>query len=420
MKITSISDILQKIRDESSTNRKVEILSEHKDNMYLTELIRLTYNPFILMGRTKHIKDIHVQDYVTSSTSMTSDDTFEYIDKIRHAKTDQESKDIWLEMCKRHTSNDINILYDVLNKDLRLGMGSTLINKAYGYELIPKFKVQLANPLEEKRIKSYPCKYYVTPKLDGVRCMWVGGKLYSRQGKVFKGLEHIEEECRSIQDKYGVGMLDGELYIPNKPFEYIQSVVSKEDVDKSELEYWVFALPSYQDTDLMNKDMFVMSERREYVQFLYACDWNGVLSYMTFNSYQDILEVTDSFIEGGWEGCMLRSPTQAYDWKRSDALIKCKKFLDTTLKIVGMEEGTKKNKGKLGAFICEGEMNDGTFVSTKVGSGFSDIQREEFWNDESLIGRMVDVKYQSISKSKTSDIYSLRFPVFVKWRNDIE
>lgn len=415
-----IVEIIEQLRNESSTNRKVEILSEHKDNVYLTELIRLTYNPFILMSRTKHIMAIQVQDYATSSTSMISDDTFEYIEKIRHAKTDQESKDIWLEMCRRHTYNDINILYDILNKDLRLGMGSTLINKAYGYELIPKFKVQLANPLEEKRIKSYPCKFYVTPKLDGVRCMWVDGKLYSRQGKEFKGLEHIEEECRRIQDKYGVGMLDGELYIPYKPFEYIQSVVSKEDVDKSELEYWVFALPEFEDSELMNKQLHTMWMDNKIVEFLYGMDEERYEGTRKFNSYQDILEVTDSFVESGWEGCMLRSPTQAYDWKRSDALIKCKKFLDTTLKIVGMEEGTKKNKGKLGALVCEGEMNDGTFVSTKIGSGFSDIQREEFWNDESLIGRMVDVKYQSISKSKKSDIYSLRFPVFVKWRNDIE
>lgn len=216
MKSMNISNILQKIRDESSTNRKVEILSEHKDNEYLTELIRLTYNPFILMSRTKHIMDIHVQDYVTSSTSMISDHTFEYIEKIRHAKTDQESKDIWLEMCKLHTYNDINILYDVLNKDLRLGMGSTLINKAYGYELIPKFKVQLANPLEEKRIKSYPCKFYVTPKLDGCRAIWLNNRLYSRTGKEFEGLDHITNALKKIQEDTGICMFDMELILDDE------------------------------------------------------------------------------------------------------------------------------------------------------------------------------------------------------------
>lgn len=212
-----------------------------------------------------------------------------------------------------------------------------------------------------------------------------------------------------------------------KSFEETMSVISKKDGDKSKIKAHVFALPEFEDSELMNKQLhtmwmdYKMDEEKEYpVEFLYGMDEEGYEGTRNFNSFNEILEVTDSFVESGWEGCMLRSPTQAYDWKRSDALIKCKKFLDTTLKIVGMEEGTKKNKGKLGAFVCEGEMNDGTFVSTKVGSGFSDIQREEFWNDESLIGRMVDVKYQSISKSKTSDIYSLRFPTYIRMRSDLD
>lgn len=416
-----IVEIIEQLRNESSTNKKVEILAQHRDNEVLKEVMKLTYDPFILFGRAigiinnNEFEINHECDEPFNSASL-----YDFEHNIMYNITDEMFNEGISNLAKSHNEKDFKLIKCIINKDLKINMGSSLINKAYGYELIPKFKIQLANPLEEKRIKSYPCKFYVTPKLDGCRAIWLNNRLYSRTGKEFKGLEHIEEECRRIQDKWGVGMLDGELYIPNKPFEYIQSVVSKEDVDKSELEYWVFALPEFEDSELMNKQLHTMWMDNKIVEFLYGMDEGRYEGTRNFNSFNEILEVTDSFVESGWEGCMLRSPTQAYDWKRSDALIKCKKFLDTTLKIVGMEEGTKKNKGKLGAFVCEGEMNDGTFVSTKVGSGFSDIQREEFWNDESLIGRMVDVKYQSISKSKTSDIYSLRFPVFVKWRNDIE
>ena len=53
-----------------------------------------------------------------------------------------------------------------------------------------------------------------------------------------------------------------------------------------------------------------------------------------------------------WEGCMLNLDTP-YECKRTKNLIKVKKFYDVSLRVIGSEEGTGRNKGKLGALVCK-------------------------------------------------------------------
>ena len=46
-----------------------------------------------------------------------------------------------------------------------------------------------------------------------------------------------------------------------------------------------------------------------------------------------------------------------------------------------------------------------------------DMQNDFVRKDGAL---SVDVKYQSISKSKTSDVHSLRFPTYIRMRSDLD
>ena len=111
--------------------------------------------------------------------------------------------------------------------------------------------------------------------------------------------------------------------------------------------------------------------------------------------------------EHDMEGLML-SLNAPYECKRTKNLIKIKKFFDLDLQIVDYEEGTGRNKGKLGAFVVDFKGN-----KVKVGSGFSDSERDKFWNDrDDLVGRVITVKYKEISKDKKTGLESLQFPVF--------
>ena len=67
----------------------------------------------------------------------------------------------------------------------------------------------------------------------------------------------------------------------------------------------------------------------------------------------------------------------------------------------------------LGAIVCESA--DGV-VKVSVGSGFNDLQRKNYWN-ENLLDKIVAIKYNSRIKTKSGE-ESLFLPVFVELRDD--
>jgi DNA ligase-1 len=85
------------------------------------------------------------------------------------------------------------------------------------------------------------------------------------------------------------------------------------------------------------------------------------------------------------------------------------------LEVIGFEEGTGKNAGKLGALVCEG-VDNGKTIKVNVGSGFSDEQREDFWQASSLVmGTIAEVLADAVTQNQDGS-YSLRFPRFVRFR----
>lgn len=103
-----------------------------------------------------------------------------------------------------------------------------------------------------------------------------------------------------------------------------------------------------------------------------------------------------------------------YRRTRHKGILKIKRFYTMDLPIIRCEEGGGRLKGTLGAFVLWYKGNE-----VKVGSGFSDEQRKEFWhNREKLIGTLCEVKYKEISKDKKTRLESLQFPVFVRIRDD--
>ena len=115
--------------------------------------------------------------------------------------------------------------------------------------------------------------------------------------------------------------------------------------------------------------------------------------------------------DNDWEGIMINLDTP-YECKRTKNLIKVKKFYTYDLKVVDIEEGSGRNKGTLGALVVDFKSN-----RVNVGSGFTDEERIAFWNSkDSIIGRVIEVKYKEISKDKKTGLESLQFPVYVRLR----
>jgi DNA ligase-1 len=126
-------------------------------------------------------------------------------------------------------------------------------------------------------------------------------------------------------------------------------------------------------------------------------------------------EINAQAIAGGYEGIMIKDLKAPYECKRSTAWLKLKPFIEVSLEVTDVEEGTGKNVGRLGAFVCSG-MDDGKLITVNVGSGFSDDNRIEFYRDRNLVvGRIVEVRADAVTQNQDGS-YSLRFPRFKCFR----
>ncbi len=118
----------------------------------------------------------------------------------------------------------------------------------------------------------------------------------------------------------------------------------------------------------------------------------------------------------GFEGIMIKELKAPYLCKRTTEWLKWKPVITVDLEVIGVEEGTGKNIGRLGALVCSG-VDDGKTITVNCGSGFSDQQRQEYWNEkDSVVGRVVEVMADAVSMNQDGT-YSLRFPRFVRFRD---
>jgi DNA ligase-1 len=126
-------------------------------------------------------------------------------------------------------------------------------------------------------------------------------------------------------------------------------------------------------------------------------------------------EINAQAVAGGYEGIMIKDPEAGYECKRSVAWLKLKPFIEVSLTVAAVEEGTGRNVSKLGAFVCEG-VDDGRAISVNVGSGFTDSNRDDYWKDrDQVVGKVVEVRADAITQNQDGT-YSLRFPRFLRFR----
>ena len=93
-----------------------------------------------------------------------------------------------------------------------------------------------------------------------------------------------------------------------------------------------------------------------------------VLEHKICESREQLAEEMDRITGENGEGVMLRDPESLYENRRSDKLLKVKKFDDAEAKVVGHQKGTGRCSAMLGAL----QMKDANGITFKIGSGFND------------------------------------------------
>jgi len=317
----------------------------------------------------------------------------------------------------------------ILVKDMKCGVSETSINKfAPAQYQIPIFTCQLAydGAKHESKVAG---KKLIEVKLDGVRVITIvypDGKVdqYSRNGKELLNFEHIKQQFA----KHAVFLtepmvFDGEV-MSSSFQDLMKQVHRKSNVEANDAVLHLFdMLPLSEFRDGRSElDQVTRSQLLAGWHNLYASHMPNIavveqelVDLDTAEGSTRFAEINKAAIDGGYEGIMIKDPFAVYECDRTVAWLKIKPFIEVTLGVVDVEEGTGKNENNTGALVCEGT-DDGVFIRVNVGGGLTDKMRSVIWADvDAVKGQLVEVRADAVTQNQDGS-YSLRFPRFLSFR----
>ena len=410
--------IIQKLESDNSRLFKEEVVADNIDSTEFTWGLQQALDPLITFG----VKEVPEKKDPTGEGL----DTPEF-DALTHKLfwrelTGHAARDAILVAMAKATQEQWNDWYRrILIKDLRCGVSEKTVNKVRK-GTVPVFGCMLAHD-GAKHPKKIKGECFVEYKYDGVRVIAIvqngSATLYSRNGKVLSNFPHIEEAL-SIPEFDGL-VFDGEVM--SEDFQSLMKQVHRKSGAETQDAYLaVFDMLTLGEFNAGGTDMTAF-ERRERLIGFQPLFKETLKLVQALNIDMDSEEGQQQFaimnkqaLDAGYEGLMIKPIHEGYKCKRSHAWLKIKPFIEVTLSVVDLEEGTGKNKGLLGALVVEGT-DDGKFFHLNVGSGLTDENREQIWaNKDAVIGQLVEVRADAVTISQDHDAYSLRFPRFKTFR----
>ncbi len=335
---------------------------------------------------------------------------------------DVATKDQWNDFYRR-----------ILIKDLRCGVSEKTVNSVAKKQkktqyAVPVFECQLSHDSANHEAK-LSGKKIVERKLDGVRCLTVIDHeqrtvtQYTRNGKVLENFKHITEYLEKFIDEFGRSfVLDGEI-MSSSFQDLMKQVHRKDNVEAGDAVLNLFDIVPLVE---FKQGKSVMGQRRR-SQFLKNFENifndSGFITIVPqrefdLDVFTDEIEFRDymkEMVAAGYEGIMIKDPDAKYECKRTTNWLKMKPFIEVSLTITEVEEGTGRNSGRLGAVVCRG-IDDGKEILVNVGSGFTDSDRTDYWiARDTLPGQIVEVRADAVTQNQDGS-YSLRFPRFIRFR----
>lgn len=413
--------LFKQIQETSGSNDKKAIISANKDNELFKRCLAFLLNPNIITGLSD--KKLNKEVEMTKHIDITCD--FESIMDYLEANNSGRDSDISIVQgfIMAQPEEYREFYSQMVTKKIRLGIDVKGVNKAIP-NLIPTWEVQQAYPLADKNEPKDGEWFALSQKLNGNNNGVLDGKCISRQGKEFTGMEHIIVDINklSFKDMF----FNGELIRKNEDnlpddenFQIGTGVINSDDIDKTCIKFVIYEMLPKEEFLNGESKLTYKQRRKTYLDPL--ADEISVLGLENIEvvplvyegtDKSKIQELLDKADNEGWEGLMLNKDTK-WKNKRNNGILKVKSFLHADLLCTDVVEGDGKYKGTLGLIKCDYKGFD-----LGVGSGFTDYQRDYYWNHrDEIVGKIVQIKYKGETKNKQGGL-SVQFPIFEIIRND--
>ena len=421
----NLNAFFDQLAANNSRNYKIEQLEANRENETLREVVRLALDPFTQFYIRKIPKyTVNTTDHAASIKSMLP----ALYDLRERLVTGNAAIDHLTKILEALNADDAKVMERIIQKDLKCGVSVATANSVWT-GLLKEYPVMLCSQFEKKLVDKVVFPALVQTKMDGMRFNAIvrnGTVEYrSRNGKEIQLLGNLDADFLALAGDVDC-VFDGELLVVEGT-KILDRQTGNGILNKAN-----------KGTISAAEAAKVRATVWDVIPYLYFVDGECPTPYSTrFNSLnvlmntktpskvyivenwevktiEDANELFEQLLARGEEGIILKDKSSIWENKRSKGQIKFKGELECDLKIVGIEEGTGKYTGMLGAILLES--SDGV-IKVRAGSGFTDDQRKNL--GEEIIGKIAAIKYNMRIKNKAGE-ESLFLPIVLEIRDDKE
>ena len=408
---------VDQMKANSSLNVKKTIINSYGKNHFIKNALLYTYDPY-------------KKYYVTSKTCKKNKDLCDMNqihDSIFHLLNDLNDR--------VYTGHDAiamvnafilqhkeyeDLIFSIIDRNLEIRASESVINKIIP-NLIPTFDVALANKFDPKRV-DWNDVWFASRKLDGVRCITIvdyqgNVKCYSRAGNEFETLQVVKD---AVKELAVVGVVfDGEICLMdkdgNEDFQGIMKQIKRKNHTIDNPKYVMFDYLTLKEFDNKESNAPLVQRIARFAKLdtrIANQDSLSVLEQIVVSDDDHFGALKAKAENNGYEGVMLRKNV-GYEGKRSQNLLKVKKFYDAEYKVESIDfedhRIIRDGKEEVVRMMAQAYINHKGH-EVKVGSGWNQEQRLKYEaNPELIIGKTITVQYFEETKNQEGGL-SLRFP----------
>jgi ATP-dependent DNA ligase len=413
-----ILDILNEIADTPSRNEKEAILKREVNNDLLRRVFFLAYDPFTQF----YIRKIPEYERNETSHAASLEGLLPGLQALSSRRATGNAGIYHLQtMLQALNVNDAEVLERIIGKDLKCGASGSTANKVWP-GLIAEFPCMLCTPSDEKILSKFKFPAFAQLKMDGMRFNAIvkDGKceFRSRNGKEINLLGNLEQEFVKLANGQNL-VFDGELLV------VVEGNIQDRQTGNGILNKAVKGTISAKEAESVHATVW------DCIPYHHFVEGKGSTQYLTrfailesaslphkirlvessvVASLDEAEAIFERYLAQGQEGIILKDMSGIWEDKRVKTQVKFKAELDCDLRVVGIQPGTGKYEGMVGALLCES--SDGV-IQVDVGSGLSDDDRRR----DDYIGKIVAVTYNARIKNKQGK-QSLFLPRLIEVRLD--
>lgn len=427
--MSTIPEIIQELQADNGSNYKMDVLRKHKDNKLLQRILKMTYDKvdytFGIRPSTLDDQGLRLGNQSLEWAVNCLELRFSTKDRLTGNTGRQVMGDILMAL----NEQDGEVFYNIINRDLRINMGRSNINKVFKGLIVKPVYMRCGLFNNDTKKKINPQGAFVQLKADGtyreftvengeVLCNSRSGEVYDYpvlnqtlstypDGHYIGELTVIQDDV--LQDRAtGNGLINSDnpphddIYLDLWDYVTLEEYTNAANKIKG-------TTPYYQRLQRLNEIIGDnLSPNRQHV---------ALIETYTVSSFADAVQRCADWMTAGYEGAILKDRDAIFRDGTSPQQLKMKLEIDVDVRITGFREGTPGTKREATFGAMTFETDDGMIRGRT--SGFTDAQLEDFNSRrEELIGQIMTVTCNDITRGRDNDYYALSHPRFVELRSD--